>query len=273
MLLTRELDERIRQGEIAGIRCGVATVQRLYPDASAESIEVAGGLVAFTGVKSPLSQAVGIGTFAPVTEAEIAQITDFYESRAATPRVFVTPFADVSLGRGLANAGYAPAEYENVLASDSFDVHAMPDDRIGIAPDVTAWARASAQAFTDREDLAPGDEIIALIIASSKGVCPLEAHDGGAIVATAAMDVRDECAALLAGSTMPAFRGRGWHIAMIRDRIARARDAGVRIMRATARPLSVSERNFHRCGFITLYTRSLWERKHSAAGGCRSSKP
>lgn len=259
MILTRELDETIRLFEIAGIRSAIAAVQRLYPGVRAESIEVAGGLAAFTGVESPLSQAYGVGALAPVNDAAIAKITAFYQSRGATPRIFVTPLADPSLGRELAAAGYAPCEYENVLASDSFDGYALRDERIGIAADLDAWARASAQAFMDVDSLEPGGDRIAKIIASPEGVVALEARDNSAIAATAAMDLRAGCAALFAGSTLPAFRNRGWHIAAIRDRIARARDGGARLMRATARPASASERNFHRCGFETLYTRVLWE--------------
>ncbi len=261
MLLTRELNETIRQSEIAGIRSGIDTVRRLYPEEHAESIEVAGGLIAFTGIESPLSQAIGVGVSEPVTTDDIARITEFYESRGATPRVYATPLADPSLELSLARAGYAPCEHENVLASDSFPPHARDDDRIGIASDLDAWAHASARAFMDVDTLKPGDDRIASILASSEGVWPLEAREGGAIVATAAMDLRDECAGLFAGSTLPAFRGRGWQIALIRDRIARARDAGARFMRAAARPASVSERNFRRCGFAALYTRVLWERK------------
>lgn len=265
MLLRRELNEEIRQSEIAGIRCGIATVQRLYPEENATSIEVAGGLVAFTGARSPLSAAYGVGTLAPVSDDDIAAITEFYESRRATPRVFVTPLSDGSLGAALAAAGYAPAEYTNVLASDSFDGHAISDDRIGIAADTTAWAYASAHGFMDVETLKPGDERIAMVLAASEGVLPLEARQDGAIVATAAMDVRDEWAAFFAASTIRAYRGRGWHVALIRDRIARARDAGADFMRASAHPGSSSERNFHRCGFVTLYTREIWERKSPAS--------
>jgi GNAT superfamily N-acetyltransferase len=260
MILTRELDETIRRSELEGIRCGVATVQRLYPESHAASIELAGGLAAFTGVESLLSQAYGLGTLAPVTEREIATITDFYESRGARPKVFVTPMADLSLGRTLASAGYAPSEYENVLASDTFDGFALHDERIAAAVDTSEWARASTLGFMESQNLKPGDDQIVKLLASSEGFVGLQGHEDGAIVATAAMDVRGECSALFAGSTLPGYRGRGWHIAMIRDRIARARDAGVRLMRATARPSSSSERNFHRCGFETLYTRVLWER-------------
>lgn len=149
MLLTRELDESIRRAEIAGVRAGIETVRRLYPESRADSLEVAGGIAAFTGVESPLSQTFGVGTLTPVSAGDITRITEFYETRGATPRVFVTPLADASLGHGLASAGYAPSEYENVLVSDSFATYGMRDDRVGIAADLTTWARASAQAFTN----------------------------------------------------------------------------------------------------------------------------
>ncbi len=264
MLLTLELAEAIRRAEIAGVRCGLATARRLRPDAGVGSVEVAGGLAAFFGPESPLSEAFGVATNEPVTCAEIAAITEFYESRDSTPRVFVSPLAHATLGAGLAAAGYAPAEYENVLACDAFE-HARRDDRIRAATDLHAWARASTAGFLYGNVITADDELLALTIASSDGVTAVEGIEDGAIVATGAMDVRDGCSALFAASTMPAFRGRGWHIALIADRMARSRDAGARFLRATARPGSASERNFRRCGFATLYTRTLWERKRETA--------
>jgi GNAT superfamily N-acetyltransferase len=261
VLLTRELDETLRRAELAGTHCGVETVQRLHPEVGAASIEVAGGFARFTGRDSPLSHAFGVGVCAQVTADDIARVTDFYESRGAVPRVFVTPLSDPTLGAELSTAGYTASEYENVLASRDFDAHAQHDERIAIAADLAAWARASARGFTDADVLEPGEDAIAVILASSDGVVSLEAREGDDIVATSAMDIRHGCAALFAGSTMARHRGQGWHLAMIRDRIARARDAGATLLRATARPASASERNFHRCGFHTLYTRVLWERK------------
>lgn len=231
------------------------------PEAGVASMEIGGGFAAFAGADSPFSQVYGIVT--PVRADEVARITAFYETRGATPKVFVSPFADGSLAFELAAGGYAPSEYENVLASDSFDGHAAYDERIDIAPDLDAWAVTSAQSFTGKDSLEPADAAIARVIAFSEGVYPTQALVDGTIVATAAMDLTDGCAAFFAGSTMPAFRNRGWQIAMIRDRIARARDDGARLMRATARAMSTSERNFIRCGFQTLYTRALWERRRA----------
>ena len=235
----------------------MGTTRRLNPEAEVDGIEIAGGLAAFTGADSPLSQTYGV--VAPVSASDVATITAFYETRGATPRVFVSPFSDASLAVELGAKGYVPCEYENMLASDSFDAQAAYDDRIDIASDLDAWAVASAQGFTGRASLGPADVTIARVIAFSEGVYPTQARTDGTIVATAAMDIKDACAGLFAGSTLAAFRGCGWQIAMIRDRIARARDLGARFMRATARPMSTSERNFIRCGFQVLYTRSLWE--------------
>jgi GNAT superfamily N-acetyltransferase len=260
-VLTQEIDEMLRRAELAGTRQGVETVRRLFPEVGAESIEVAGGFARFTGVDSPLSQAVGVGVCVPAGDADVATITEFYESHGATPRVFVTPFADASLGAALAAAGYVPAEYENVLASRDLDTHALYDERVRVAANVEEWAHASARGFVEREAPAPGDEAIALVLASSEGVVPLEVREHETIVATCAMDVREGCSAFFAGSTLPSHRRRGWHRTMIRDRIARAREAGATLLRATAKPGSISERNFQRCGLLTLYTRTLWERK------------
>ena len=173
----------------------------------------------------------------------------------------MTPLSHPSLATALAAAGYAPAEYINSLVSDDFGPHAQRDDRIAISSDVEAWAVASMDGFADRASLTPEDDRVATIIAQSAGVTLLELRVDDVIASTAAMDLRAGWAAFFAGSTTPAFRRQGFHVAMIRDRIARAREDGARFMRTTAAPASASERNFQRCGFVTLYTRTLWERR------------
>ncbi|HEX3370647.1 MAG TPA: hypothetical protein VHS56_13795, partial [Candidatus Cybelea sp.] len=195
-----------------------------------------------------------------VEAEEIARLTAFFESRNATPRVFVTPLSDPSLATGLARAGYAPGEYENVLVSDDFETYSRRDDRVSVATNLDDWAAASMKGFLG-DEAEGGDPRVGLILASSEGTVALAGRDGETIASTAIMSVRGECAFFFAGATVPEFRRRGWHLALVRDRIARARHAGVRVMRATARPGTASERNFRRSGFEVLYTRSLWERR------------
>jgi len=203
-----------------------------------------------------------VGACGPVNASDIAKITEFYESRGATPMVLVTPAADPSLQRELAAAGYVTGEREQgLLASDDLVSHAQRDARIRVAQDLAAWAKASAAGFLERELLEPGDDIIALILATTEGTIALEMRDGDRIIATGAMSVRGEHATLFAGSTHTAFRRQGWHRALIRDRVARARGAGARFVRATAGPGSASEQNFVRCGFVRRCTRELWQKR------------
>jgi hypothetical protein len=255
-----ELHETIRLGEIDGIGRAVEAARRLRPEAGVTSRLIAGGLAVFTGAGDPLSQAYGVGGRA-VTADEIAALTEFYESRGAVARAFVSPFSDPSLARGLATGSYAPSDYENLLVCDALDADARRDERVTVATDVEEWARASLAAFTEGAKVNPYEESVGLVLATASGVVALEIRESGAVVATAALAMEPgKCAALFAGSTLPAFRKRGLHLALTRDRMARALENGAQLLRATAKPGSASERNFRRCGFDVLCTRTLWER-------------
>jgi GNAT superfamily N-acetyltransferase len=258
LLPTPELHATIAPAELDGVRNTVATVAQLYPEAGAAYIEVAGGVAAFAGAHSPFSKAFGVGALGPIDNGDVARISAFYESRNAKPRVFVTPLADPALGRALAAAGFAPAEYDSILVAVDPDAHALYDARISAASDLEAWIRASVAGFAERRNVAH-DDTVARVVASSPNAIVLEAREGDAIVATAGLSVRGSCAVLFAASTLPEHRHRGWQLALIRDRIARARDAGARIIYAAAAIASISERNFIRCGFRTIYTRARWD--------------
>jgi hypothetical protein len=106
------IEEAIRRDEIEAVSRSIEAAARLNPNVGATNIEVAGGIVAFAGLASPLSQALGVGASGPVSASDIAKISEFYESRGATPMVFVTPAADPSLQRELTAAGYVAGERE-----------------------------------------------------------------------------------------------------------------------------------------------------------------
>ncbi len=266
------IEAAILRDEIEGVRRSIDAAGRIDPKAGATSIEVAGGLVAFAGVDSPFSQASGVGTRGAVRAADVAKITEFYEMRGAIPMVFVAPSAHRSLASELTAAGYTPGDREQtLLASGDLIGQARRDDRIGVANDIAAWAKASAAGFLEREKLEPGDDVIALILATAEGTIALEARDGDRIIATGAVSVNGDNAALFAGSTLTAFRRHGWHTALIRDRVARAREAGATLVRATASPGSVSEQNFMRCGFVSLYAKVLWLRPLPASSRSRET--
>lgn len=139
------------------------------------------------------------------------------------------------------------------------DLHGERDPRIRETHDARAWGLASATGFAD--EAIPEEALVrtGTIIVSGRTIA-LEAVVDGEIAATAAMACSNDTgiAAFFAASTLPAFRKQGWQRAMIADRVARAKEAGMRYVRVEAEPLGASERNFRALGFVPLYSRVTW---------------
>ncbi len=262
MIDTNALGASIEKADVAGMRACVASAQLVAKNLDARSIDILGGIAPFVGVSSPLSEACGLGIAGEVRPEDIERLTGFYEERGTPPRVLVSPLASMTLSRLLASAGYRPVENQNVLACEIGAVDCQRDDRVVESCDARSWGRASATGFTDPPECVPSEDavLVGTIIASVPSVTILEACINGTTVATAAMDVQGDLAGLFAGSTVVAGRKRGWHAALIRDRLARARERGARFARTAAGVGSASERNFRRAGFQVLYTRTVWER-------------
>lgn len=246
-------------GEREGLRQCLLQAQQLYPHVGIEMREVAGGMVAFAGVGSPLSEATAVGIEAFVTPADVDFITMFYRERGCVPRVTLGPLSDPHLGSHLARAGYVPVDFRNMLVAEVAHLQGERDPRILEANDPEAWGEASARAFADGDEPSEGMRMTGVFMAAS-GATALYASEAGEIVATGCLAVeRSGIAALFAASTLPHARRKGWQRALIRDRIARAKEAGMRYARVEATPLGESERNFRKLGFVPLYARVLFE--------------
>ena len=257
-LTRKELALAVERAELDGVRAVVKHARAAFPDLRAELLEIAGGIAEFTGVDSPLSEAVGVGIFEPIDDQTVPVITRFYSERGAVPRVMVGPMSDPYLGIALAHAGYVPIEAQSMLASDLESATTSLDPRIRETQDTHAWARVSMRGF-DKEAASAVLRMSIEALASTPETIALEAVDGADVVATGGLSFRSDIPVLFGASTLPPFRGRGWQGALIRDRLARARRTGATHARAAARPLSQSESNFIQAGFEVLYTRVLWE--------------
>jgi len=216
----------------------------------------------FEGVVSPLSRVVGLGLDAPVNANDVDEITDFYLQRGAAARIWENPASNASLREELTRAQYAPVLYQNVLAVDLSQHGGRRDPRVEELRDLETWADASASAFVG-DDLEFRNEQFAFakVVASTPGITALAAFSENELAATSALAIRGEFASLLLGSTLPRYRRLGLHNALVMDRMARAREARARYAYALAGIGSASERNFSRCGFAVLYTRTLWEKR------------
>lgn len=232
--------------------------QNNYPEYGIETRVLGSGFLGYSGVSGGLSEAVAIGIDCDVSQEAVDEITQFFHSHNASSRVVTSPLSNPALAALLARSGYAPAEYQNALVADLDALEGEHHGRITERADVALWADASARGFCDGSE--PDDVMrkISLLIATG-GATALEVRENGAVIATACYAFERTGIALFAASTLPSHRRQGWQRALIRERIARAKQAGMRFARVAAAPLGDSERNFRALGFVPLYTRITWE--------------
>lgn len=246
-------------GERDGLRRCMIAGQARFPHLGIEVRDVAGGIAVYAGADGPLSEATAIGVEANVHAADVDEITSFFRAHGVAPRAIVSPVTDSNLAPMLARAGYVPIEYQNTLVARLDQLDGAHDPHIVETSDPRAWGVASARAFNEGVEPTPDMCTVGELLASG-GAVALEAREGDAIVATACYAFEEGgLAAFFAAATAPAHRRKGWQRAMIRERVARARERGMVYARVSAVPLSDSERNFRARGFVPLYTRVTWE--------------
>jgi GNAT superfamily N-acetyltransferase len=86
------------------------------------------------------------------------------------------------------------------------------------------------------------------------GATDVLAYVDGTVAGAASVIVRDGRAALGGAVTLPAFRRRGLHAALIQWRLRQAARSGCDLATAAADVGSASARNLQRQGFVVAYT-------------------
>jgi len=256
--IDRAFCDDLERAELAGLRNVVKNASRRFAHLHPQASEIGGGLAAFAGVNSPISEALGIGLWEPAGRSEAEALTAFYHERGAQPRVRCSPYADSAFIRALIDLGYVPLEYENPMAADLATLGAHRDARVTLMRDPNEWSAATGTAFLDGAPCDESNLVVGLMVCTPSETTALEIREADAIVASGCMDVQGAFAGFYGAGTAPAFRGRGLQKALIVDRAARGLERGARFGRVTTRPGTISEQNFRRLGFVPLYTRTLW---------------
>src|SRR5579884_954594 len=226
MFLDTALARRIERGEsLNAAGCG-------------ESIAVAGGFAAFSGVGSPLTRAVGLGLNGPVSAADL----DF------------CPLADPTMLKLLGDRSYRIVECNNALAGPAAG---SPDARVRtIHPgEEELWTRVMLEGFFERAEFSAVELDTGRRLLRLEGASAWLALVDGAPAAAAAMNTRGKLALLFADSTVRRFRNRGLHLALIRARLAHAARLGCDLATASTAPGSASQRNYERAGLRVVYTK------------------
>ena len=239
------------------------TAAELFPELGATAIQVGGGVAAFIGKDIPISYAVGLGLSGPVTAEEIAQIVEFYRARGTAPRVDVCPMADESLLAALREHGFQLHWFVNVLtrplAKDEI-VEPLPEGVfVGLAKrdEAELWTRTVDEGFSEGGPLTEARRQLGLILFHRPGLYAYFAEIEGEIAGGGALFTHGRLAALAASAVRPAFRMRGVHTALIRERLRKAQELGCDTVDIFAAPGSVSERNAQRHGLTLAYTKAV----------------
>lgn len=236
----------------------------VYPGSGACSIEVAGGVAAFAGVSSPLSQSFAVGLRGDVSAEDFGTLEEFFLSRR-TPAVFeVSPYAHPSLFEHLGARCYRAVEHTNVLILPLSAVPEAPASNVVVREagpeDEEAWVRAISRGFAETDDMLELMESIARVSFRSRGAHRFVAEIDGTAVAGGSLGIRDRVAALAGAATLPEHRRRGAQNALYAYRLRFALEHGCEIAMVSTAPGSGSQRNAERRGFRVVYTRTKWQK-------------
>ncbi|MFB3815434.1 MAG: hypothetical protein ACE14L_15125 [Terriglobales bacterium] len=240
------------------------SLARIRPPLNAAWLAIAGGHALYTG-PSPFTFAIGIAMHQAITPAELDEIEEFFHSRKFSSVVEVCPYSHPSLMQLLRVRGYRPGEVTTVLFRSLRHGPALagpPGEiqvRLADAHEAGLWVETMAQNFFVGD---PGPEAranIAALFAVPGSLNTLAFIDGElAGVAGGMLRGGDEVVPFFGSCTLPKFRRRGVHGALLNFRLRQVRDCGGDLVVMTAIPGSDSERNAQRYGFTVVYEKQAW---------------
>ena len=274
VFVDEDLARRLEQHEALFAGLIAEAFSAADPTGGATFLRVAGATAAWVAPGSVLSKVHGLGLDGAVSDEDIERIEEFYRERGETKvAIEMSPFAGVDLLARLERRGYRVSGFEQVqvrpLAPDDAPQNGLPlpagltietVDR-GDRSTRAAWTRVSTEGFFAPAPT-PGDILrYSELCFDVPGTVAFLARLDGAPAGTGAYAVADGIAAFFAGSTVPAWRGRGAHSALIAARIAHSASSGAAIATVGARPGSASQRHLAAAGFTVAYTRPSFVRR------------
>ncbi|MFI6655297.1 GNAT family N-acetyltransferase [Streptomyces sp. NPDC050523] len=262
--------QRIEHAEGRLMAAAVEAGRQRRGDGSAFVRQVADGVATFAEDDSPFNKIAGLG-FGPLPDtATLDDIERAFADRHAPVQAEVANLADPEVGTLLADRGYRPVSFENVLGLDlrnghegvapaGIEVRVSRDEEFDVWLDVVADGFAhldgqgvpSHEAFP-REVLANAERDFA-----AAGVVHYVALRDGVVAGGGSLHIAGGIAQLTGAATAPAHRRRGVQTALLSTRLADAAAAGCDIAVVTTQPGSSSQQNVQRRGFDLLYTRSV----------------
>jgi GNAT superfamily N-acetyltransferase len=194
-------------------------------------------------------------------ERHIAPIDAWYRENGALARFEMIPgHFDAALAREMARLGYAHSGFHAALIGPPGLAFAGPEqvEAVADAAQMEEFLRAyvAGWGFPAKDH----DRFKANVRPwlGRPGWSLYLARHGGMPAAAASFFMHGGAAYLADACTDPAFRRHGLHTALLRRRIADARQAGADLVFSGAEFLSGSYRNMQRIGMQLMFVRAIW---------------
>jgi GNAT superfamily N-acetyltransferase len=262
--VTPALSHRLESAEWLPSFSVVDRLSLEQPTLGAQRLEVAGGWAFFIGASSPLSHALGMGLYGPVSSADIDLVESLYRGRQPYCEIVVSPYADRSLVALLGERGYAITEWNSVLVHTLAELPELDSSEIQLqrigSRDARLWAEVVAASFSDVAQVPP--ELFAPIAEAKEALCFLAYIDGQPVGGGGgSLFPEYGIASIFGASTLKAFRNRGVQTALLRARLREAKLAGCEYAIICTEPGTVSQHNAERNGFRVAYTKCAMQRR------------
>ena len=221
------------------------------------------GYAVFVGIDSPLTQAFGLGLDGPVTDAELAELEEFFSERGAPANVETSHLADMSLTHLFMERGYKVTEYSDVLAmslDEPGSIEASPENGVRKirSEEIDAFARVVSEGFVEGGPVPQSLEDLFKVFFRQSNCACFGAFRGGKPTGGGAVFIQDGVAMLAGASTLPASRNLGIQTDLLKARLGFAAQKGCDLAVVTTAPGSVSQRNAWKRGFNIVYSRTKY---------------
>jgi len=170
-------------------------------------------------------------------------------------------FADPSFLEGLGKRSFRVSSFGNMLVRTLEPSDANAEIEAGTVEVVTAnasqseeWSSAVETAFGD---LPSANRRMAATMFHRPSSTEFFAMINGEVAAVASMAMHDQVATLSTAATLPKFRSRGVHAALLNARVAYAAANGCDLAAGMTAPGTTSQRNTEKAGFRVIYTEVL----------------
>jgi len=221
------------------------------------AVPVAGGYaICLQG--SSIEYGLGVGTSRPLREDDLRIVDEFYGDRGLPSQVELHPMVAERDALLLARWGYRPGNAITMLERDIGTDPVIPE-RFGVETLTSRKMDWTELVLAGVIDTTPAAELArvrrTIFVCASAASALLAIRVDGRLAGGGALGVTGDVAFLFCASTLPGYRRRGVHAALIAARLALGRSRGATFAFMTAAPGSPAAQSAEAAGFRATYVR------------------